>query len=173
MSAMGGGGLARRAAARGRLAHALAVVVSTALLGVAVTSCTTAPTGLGPPESPCFRSLPAASLAVHHRGLFSGVRYLTGHELVEDLRSKTAAPAYWIPNVLMRERDKICAVAYRGTFAPALVSLPWPPTVTSVKLALVVVKQRDSTVLVTILLEKAPLGLTNVFPSLGRTPVLR
>jgi hypothetical protein len=165
----GAGARRVRAGSAARVPPLLAALVL-ALLGA---SCATRSSGIGAPESPCFRSLAAASAAVHATGRFAGVRYLTSHQLAVALRNGSKAPPAMLPPELVRDRDRVCVVAYRGEYGPSHVSVPWPPTVASARLAVVVVRQRNSAVVVTILLEKEPVGFARVFPAIGGTPVLR
>ncbi len=150
-----------------------APLLAASVLALSAAGCATRASGLGAPESPCFRSLPAASVAVQHRGRFAGVKYLTNRQLVTVLRTGGKAPASFLPPALEHSRDHVCVVAYRGLYGPAQVAHPWPPTVASASLALVVVDQDKSDVLDTVLLQKLPIGFARVFPALGRTPALR
>ncbi|HTW99934.1 MAG TPA: hypothetical protein VMD59_14220 [Acidimicrobiales bacterium] len=155
---------------RSRQVGAFAAAVALAL---GASACAARVSGIGAPESPCFRSLPAASLAVHRHGRFAGVRFLSVAELASALRSSRTAPATRLPPALAHRADQICAVAYRGAYEPSSVKAAWPSTVPGARLAVVIVRQRDSVVLVTILLTRPPIGFSRTFPAIGRTPALR
>lgn len=168
--------------ARGRTAGSRSATLAVAglVLGsVLLSSCTPASNAIGAPESPsCLRSIPAARLAVHGVGRFAGVRYLSARQLTADLRASEdlrhePRPRPGIPVALTSQRTSICLVAWRGRFESGKVLAGWPPDRPPGRLALVVVRQHDAKVLVTIILEHAPIGLARVFPHLLETPVLR
>jgi hypothetical protein len=144
-----------------------------AALALAASGCAASGSGIGAPESPCFRSLPAARLAVHDEGRFSGVRFLSVAQLSSALRTSKTAPAGQLPPALAQRGAEICAVAYRGSYGHSSVKAGWPAGALRARLAVVVVRQRDSAVLVTILLERSPIGFSRTFPAIGRTPALR
>jgi hypothetical protein len=110
---------------------------------------------------------------VGHHGRFSGVRFLSVAQLASALRTSKTAPVGELPPSLAHRGVEVCVVAYRGAYRSSSVKAAWPPGTPVARLAVVVVRQRDSTVLVTILLERAPIGFSRTFPSLGRTPSLR
>jgi hypothetical protein len=119
-----------------------------------------------------------AKRAVHGIGLFAGVRYLVAKDLRADLRASTERGAKRhheerVPPALLAARSAVCIVAWQGHFAPSTVLAGWSPHQRSGSLAIVVVRQRDDHVLVTMVLEHAPLGLSRVFPHPLETPLLR
>ncbi len=166
-------GVSRGRPAGSRLPRRLLSTLAMMALALATASCTATSAGVGSPESPCFLALPAAKSAVHGRGHFSGVRYLTGDQLATALRSGPAGRRA-VPAVLDAQRASgICAVAYRGRYRRGGVVQSWPTGGRRVsRIAVVVVRQKDGTVLVTMLFEREPIGFVRVFPSLGKTPSL-
>lgn len=166
---------ARRAAGRGRrIVPALAALALAGLLS----ACAPHIDAIGPPESPCFRSLAAASRAVQGHGKFSGVRFLTVAALTKDLRTsktdKVSVPPELTSYRARAAQSKVCVVAYRDRYLRSrLESSVWPRRARRGRLVVVVVRERDQQILVSFLLDRAPIGFARVFPALGGTPALR
>ncbi len=100
---------ARRAAVRRKVIASLAIVVVSA---AAIGGCTASRNGLGNHDNACFRVLPEALAAVHHRGHFAGERYLAPKALIVQLHHVV------VPDALA-DASKVatCLVAFTGRFS--------------------------------------------------------
>ena len=134
--------------------------------GLLASGCTSPRNTLGTRESSCFKALPVARAAVHDRGRFAGVRYLTGDVLARALGA-LHPPERGVPHRTDSRHVGICVVAYAGHFDAAAVRDGRPAGARSGNLALVVVRARDERLLVTIVIEKAPVRLTRLYPDIG------
>lgn len=146
---------------RRRATAALAGLVVAA--GLLLGACTSPRNALGTPASRCFKVLPAARLAVHGKGHFTGVRYVTTADLVRSLHALHPA-LLGLPSGVAPLRTEVCLVAYTGHFAASTVVRDWPARTRSGRLALVVVRARDGRVLATIVLAKLPLRFSHLSP---------
>ncbi len=164
---------------RGRLGVRLAALACVSgLLG----GCTPASNAIGPPESSkCLLAIAASRAAVHGRGRYAGVRYVSARSLAADLKASTELkalkkgqpPRHRVPPALAAVRSAVCVVAWRGSFDPHAVRAGWPPRHRLGRLAIVVVRQHDVHVVVTLVLDHPPLALARMFPHLLETPLLR
>jgi hypothetical protein len=139
---------------------ACAVVVTVAGL---FAGCTASRNGLGTHDSVCFRVYPEARAAVHDRGKFAGERYLPPRALILQM------PRANVPDALVdASRVATCLVAFTGHFTASTVELGWAPRGGAGRIAIVVVRQRDSKLLATVVLERIPpkLVFAHVFPNL-------
>ena len=134
--------------------------------GLLAAGCTSPRNALGTRESSCFKALPVASGAVHDLGHFAGVRYLTADVLARALAS-LRPPEKGVPPRARRRRSGICVVAFSGRFDASTVVDGRPPGIVGGEVALVVVRARDERLLATIVLTKAPLRLTRLYPDIG------
>lgn len=144
-----------------RVLVALTVLVA----GGVLSGCTSPRDVLGPKESPCYRAIAVAKLAVRGAGSFSGVRELSVKSLLAALEQGRPGPSD-IPVRLVRAQDGLCLVAYRGRYSDSNVTHAWPLDPAPDRYAVVVVREAEATVVTTILVRKAPLRLTKVFPPL-------
>jgi hypothetical protein len=151
---------ARRARVLGRVFASLAIVVASA---GAIGGCTASRNELGNHDNACFRVLPEALAAVHHRGDFAGERYLAPRALIVQLHNVV------VPDALA-DASKVatCLVAFTGRFSVSDVKRGWSPTGSSGRIAIVVVRQRDLVLLATVVLGRIPprLVFAHVFPRL-------
>jgi len=151
---------ARRAGFRRKVFASMAMVVVSA---AAIGGCTASRNGLGNHDNACFRVLPEALAAVHHRGHFAGERYLAPKALIVQLHHVV------VPDALA-DASKVatCLVAFTGRFSVSDVNRGWAPTGSSGRIAIVVVRQRDLVLLATVVLGRIPprLVFAHVFPRL-------
>ncbi len=150
----------------GAVARAVLAVLVVALAAVFAGGCTTARNSLGPKDSACFRVLPEAEAAVHHKGKFSGVRLTTAQILLTDLRKKPHPIAPIVEKALVQEakdhpKSSLCLAAYKGSFDPSTVELGWSPTGQKGPWALVAIRLPSAVVVATIVLEKTPLSVSD------------
>jgi hypothetical protein len=142
-----------------RLAAFLAVFVLAGSLG----GCTASRNGLGTHDSVCFRVYPQAVAAVRHQGRFAGIRYLPPRTLILDM------PGVAVPDELTdAARVATCLVAFKGHFNVSSVEQGWAPEQPVGRIAIVVVRQRDSALVATVVLSRLPprLVFAHVFPDL-------
>ena len=119
-----------------------------ALLAVGA-ACTAPRNSLNTPASSCFRSLPAAAAAVHHKGKLVGVRHV-----------KTDRLARRVPEVTATAERVVCVVAFEDDYGPGSVRATGPQR--SGRYAMVVVRNRDSKVLAVHLRDSLPLRFRHV-----------
>jgi hypothetical protein len=145
------------------LLFALALFAS----AIAIAGCTSARNALGPPESPCFRALPAANAAVNGKGHFSGVRYLTAKDVLSIVKRAEhfAGRKVHLPEDIARDKSAVCVVAYSGHFTSQTVANGWSPSGKPGTLAVVVVSVPSISVLATVVTRRPPLKLTRFLPS--------
>jgi hypothetical protein len=144
---------------RTRLVACVVVVTVVGLLA----GCTASRNGLGTHDSVCFRVYPEAFAAVHHHGKFAGERYLPPRALILQM------PRVKVPEALVEaSRVATCLVAFTGRFTASMVERGWAPRGRAGRIAIVVVRQRDSMLLATVVLERIPpkLVFAHVFPRL-------
>ncbi|HEX3460739.1 MAG TPA: hypothetical protein VHT49_07525, partial [Acidimicrobiales bacterium] len=111
--------------------------------------CTSARSNLGTSDSACFLSLPAATKAVGGHSKFIGVHLYT----LASLR-KNAPHLYAALPSLPATNQRICAIAFMGTFTKASVSQP--RGLASGTVAVVVLKTPSNQLLGTVLFNHAP-----------------
>ena len=154
--------LSRSGRARG-MKTALATLAAVLALLATVSGCTSSRNGLGTHDSACFRVLPEALTAVHDHGHLAGERYLPPRELIVSLHNVV------VPDAL-KDVSKVatCLVAFRGHFTVSNVEKPWAPSGNTGRIAIVVVRQRDSMLIATVVLGRIPprLVFAHVFPRL-------
>jgi hypothetical protein len=144
-----------RRARRGRWSIAFAVVA-----GASLTSCTSVHNSLGTHDSACFRVLPTADHAVGGQGAYRGVRLAPANTLVKDIHTqKQDKPGATVPPALVAaEKVPTCLVEYKGTFTLASLVDGWSPSgATTGTYVVVVVRQRDETLVAAVLLRREPL----------------
>jgi hypothetical protein len=142
-----------------RLAACVLVVSAAGLLA----ACTASRNGLGTHDSVCFRVYPEALAAIHGHGRFAGERYLPPRALIVDM------PGGGVPDALVdASRVATCLVAFTGHFTASSVERGWAPRGGAGRIAIVIVRQRDSMLLATVVLERIPrqLVFAHVFPGL-------
>jgi hypothetical protein len=138
-----------------RLASA---VVGGVLLAAGLTGCTSTRNSLGTSDNSCYLALPTASAAVHAHGRLLGVHLFT----LSSLRT-TAPHLYTDLSAGHVPPQKVCVVAYSGTFTRASVAKPLGRS--SGKLAVVVSETPSNKLLGTVIFLKAPLHFGH--PHLG------
>ena len=128
-----------------RRLHRMAVV---AAVGTAVmaSACAAPRNTLGTSSSTCFRALPTAKTAVHHKGRLVGVRRM-GRDNVTRV----------LPPMGTVHSRYVCVVGFRGPYQSGEVDAPGPSP--SGRYALVVVTHRGTTLLKTVLVDRLPLRL--------------
>ncbi|MCU1488749.1 MAG: hypothetical protein JWM85_154 [Acidimicrobiaceae bacterium] len=136
-----------------------------AVASVLASACTSPRDVLGPKESPCYRAVAVAHLAVEGAGRFSGVRQLDGKSLLMALSAdRIAHPG--VPQRIRANKDALCLVAYRGHFSASRVRSPWRVGTKPATYAVVLVTESDSKVVATLLLGRPPVRLTRFLPPL-------
>jgi hypothetical protein len=137
-----------------------AVIVALAgLLG----GCASARNELVSHDSVCFRVYPEALAAVHHHGRFAGARYLPPRALIVEKHR------VGVPDALSdAARVATCLVAFTGHFTASSVESGWAPSGTPGQIAIVVIQQRNSALVATVVLSRMPrpLVFARLFPSL-------
>jgi hypothetical protein len=124
----------------------LGVVGGAAAATLLAAACAAPRNTLGTSSSTCFRAIPTAKAAVHHKGKLLGVR-----------RMHRDTVARVLPAVgTVRPRD-VCVVGFRGPYRSDEVDAPGPGP--SGRYALVVVSHRGTTLLKTVLADRLPLRL--------------
>lgn len=137
----------------------LAAIVSVSAL--ALGGCTAPRDALGTPTSRCFKVLPEARTAMHGKGRFTGVRYVTMASLARAIE-RYAPRAVDVPIGAARSAAAVCVVAYSGSFESAKLARGWPSDASSGSLALVVIRANNARVLATVVLARAPIRLTRL-----------
>jgi len=140
----------------------LAAIAAVVVLAVLPAGCTAARNSLSTHDSLCFRVYPEALAAVHRHGRFAGARYLPPRALILEIH-------HAVPEALLDvSRVATCLVAFKGHFTATGVEKGWAPSAGPGQIAIVVVRQRDSRVLATVVLARIPprLVFAHVFPRL-------
>jgi hypothetical protein len=124
--------------------------------------CTASRNALSTHDSVCFRVYPEALAAVHDHGRFAGERYLPPHALTSGIH-KVAIPV----SLKAAARVATCLVAFTGHYTASSVEQCWAPNGPG-PVAIVVIRQRDSLLVATVVLTQMPrrLGFAHVFPRL-------
>jgi hypothetical protein len=126
--------------------HLLAAILAVALtLGLA-SACAAPRNTLGTRSSLCFRALPTAKAAVHHRGRLIGVRRVSDTELQRAF-----------PTADVEAKHSYCVVAFSGGYRAQDVDHPAGDP--AGRDAVVIVTARGTTVLHTFLVPRVPLRL--------------
>jgi hypothetical protein len=150
----------------GRIARAAGSAL-VALLGAAtLSSCTSVHNTLGTRDSPCFRVLPTAIHAVGGKGRYKGVRFAPANTLVLDIhRQRQDQPGMPVPpDLIAAEKVPTCLVEYQGNFTMGDLVAAWSPSGSTMgTYAIVVIRQRDSSLVASVLLRHEPLRFTD-FP---------
>jgi hypothetical protein len=131
--------------------------------GLVAGACVSPKDALGTHSSPCFRALAVGLDAVHGKGHFAGVRYLSARSLAADFSREGSTHA--TPPMTVALTSAVCVVAYNGSFEVRSVARGWSPQgLRRGRYALVVVDARRDVVDHTIVLQRPPLQLARVFP---------
>lgn len=147
-----------RAAASGAAAAA-AVLLGAVVLG----ACTSPRNALGTQSSRCFQALPAARAAVHDKGRFVGVRYLSASALLRALRAHHPELVD-VPRRLAAYRDGVCVVGYTGHYEADDLVRGSDAIAETGPLAVVVVRPDNHRVLASFVLVHPPIGLSRETP---------
>jgi hypothetical protein len=126
-----------------QMARVAGAAVAAALLASA---CAAPRNTLGTESSPCFRALPTAKAAVHHRGRLVGVRRVSRREV------ERAFPKADLPS-----GKQFCLVGFSGPFRAEDVDRAAGPD--GGRYAVINVTTRGTTVLGTFLVDRLPLRL--------------
>jgi hypothetical protein len=129
--------------------------------------CTSVRNTLGTRDSPCFRVLPTASRAVGAHGTYEGVRFAAADTLLPGIRSDHPSGTTVAPPSGMKtaQHTAVCLVEYKGSYQLTSVLDGWSPSgATAASYAVVIVKQSNDQVLVTVLLRRNPLRFARQFP---------
>jgi hypothetical protein len=152
----------RRLAVRGCLA-ALAL-----WCGVAVSSCTSVRNTLGTHVSACFRVLPEADQAVDQQGQYKGVHFEPVRSLLLDIHKQHLGSAADNPPAAIKQAEHfpVCLVEYNGNYQLAGLEDGWSPSgAPTGSYAIVVVRQSDSRVVATVLLQHEPERFSRTYPT--------
>ncbi|HWE69660.1 MAG TPA: hypothetical protein VG205_04825 [Acidimicrobiales bacterium] len=114
-----------------------------------IAGCTSARSDLGTSDSPCFLALPAATKAAGPHSRFSGVHLYTLASL-----QKKAPHLYQALSSEPASSQRICAIAFSGTFTRTSVSHPLG--LASGSVAVVVLKTPSNQLLGTVIFNHAP-----------------
>lgn len=155
-----------------RCSHPMPGAFAALLLAVTgLAGCTSVRNTLGGHDSPCFRVLPAASHAVGGKGKYQGVRFAAADTLLPGIRKEeptTGTPGTVVPppaGMHVAERSAVCLVEYKGDYQLESLTRGWSPSgVTRGSYAVVIVKQSNNEVLLTLLLRHNPLRFARQFP---------
>lgn len=123
----------------------LAVVVLVALV---LGGCAGPRNSLGTGSTACFRALPPAEAAVHHRGRYLGVR---------QVKASTVAKKH--PEFNQFGGTTLCVAAFQGTFGPGSVTSASPTR--SGSYALVLVDAKSAKLLGAFLADRLPLRFSH------------
>ncbi len=151
----------RRSSGWRLVATAIAALSLVAGLG----GCAVARNGLGTKINLCARVLPAARRDVGPGALFLGVRWLSGQTLVNavdkayEAKTGTSQVVTVPPGLVEVEHKMTCMVAFKGNFSPEGVKDPWAPLGSPYTSAIVVLRQSDSAIVVTVLSKHLPRAL--------------
>jgi hypothetical protein len=117
-----------------------------AVILVMVSACAAPRNTLGTHSSSCFRALPTAQAAVHHKGRLVGVRRVSASELQRAF-----------PSADVEAKHVYCVVAFSGDYRAQDVDQPAGDP--GGRDAVVIVTARGTTVLYTFLVPRVPLHL--------------
>ena len=146
-----------------RVGRAVALSVALVLSAALVSGCTASRNGLSTHDSVCFRVYPEAYAAVYHHGRFAGTRYLGPRALVVELRHVV------VPDAISDAfKMATCLVAFTGHFSVSTVEKGWAPGGGPGRIAIVIIRQRDLSLVSTVVLGRIPprLVFAHVFPQL-------
>ena len=129
----------RVAAALRRALTGLAVVAA----AVPLASCGARGAALGTTSNACFHAIPAAADAVRHQGKLAGVRLVDARRL------------HRLPEHQQLGANRVCLVAYSGSYRPADVDHPLDRT--EGPYAIVAVSPNGRQVLGTVIVHRLPL----------------
>ncbi len=138
----------------GRRARAVAAGFLLVLGGATLSACTSARNTMATPVSACYRALPVAATAVHHRGRFAGVRLV-------DARALAARPglAQVVAGHGTASLRSVCVVVFRGSYRPSAVdAVAGAPSTAARPYAAVLVALPGDRLLGTVLLTRPPWG---------------
>jgi hypothetical protein len=125
-------------------------LVTCLVAGCLLVGCSSARSDLGTSDSPCFRALPAASEAIHHRGALAGVQLFT----LASLHRRTPQ-LYSALDSSAQPTGQVCVIEYTGSFAESSVSRPFGSP--SGRLAVVVLQAPSNRLIGTVILDHPPL----------------
>jgi hypothetical protein len=135
----------------------LALVLSMAVAAAGAGACGAGRGILGTNTSPCFLALPVAQRAVKDRGSLDGVRLVDVGRLTGrgDRALRELLDLLPIPS-----SHQVCLVAYRGSYPPSQVELPFGPVPASGvgRYAIAVVTIPKSVLLGTFVVQREPLS---------------
>lgn len=141
----------RRGSGRFAATVAAGVVSAAALAG-----CVSPRNALGTTSNPCFRAVPVASTAVHHRGKLAGIRLVGTKELgryphILDLLTSRVGNRF----------RQVCVISFHGAFRLDAVQRPAGrgPTSGVGPVAIVVVSSPQNRLIATFVTEREPLPL--------------
>jgi hypothetical protein len=134
------------------VARRVRAIVGCVVLATVVTACTTARSDLGTSVGSCYRSLPAATRAVHGSGHLLGVQEFTVGWL-----HRHAPGLYRELATNQAPGKRVCAIAFSGHFEAA--SVTGPRGLASGQLAVVVSTESGSHLLGTVIFAKPPLRI--------------
>ena len=118
---------------------------------------------LGPGASICFRALPPAAAAVHHRGELVGVRLTSGRRTGRLFRGAPGVPS--VPSVTPPSTrvaapaatpNRLCLVAYRGGYRAGDVDHLAPASNQAGRYAIIWVSLRTDRVVAAFLVDHLP-----------------
>lgn len=149
---------ARRPATAGRrLRSGVGALLLAAAAAVALSGCTSARNALGTPVDTCYRALPVAARAVHHRGSFSGVLLLGRGAL---------APADSLGALVARRGGpsvrSVCVVVFHGSYDRGDVRDPADTAAGTRRWGVVLVSTPANRLLGTVLVAKPPFNLRDL-----------
>jgi len=134
--------------------------MATAVLALALGGCTPPRNALGTSSSQCFRALAVAPAAVHHRGRFAGVRYLSAASLAKAVEA-SAGRGYGLPRAIEANTAAVCVVRYRGSFEASGLTEEWPPGRKQGTVAAVVLVAKSDKLLATVLIDRQSVRFAN------------
>lgn len=123
------------------------LVLAAAVLGLG--GCGARGNSLGTTSSACFHAIPPAETSVGHHGKLIGVR----------LVKPSGAMLQRVPQLRVAADVKVCLVVFEGSFTPTSVAFPLDQSTGSY--VIVVCPPDGSRVLVSIVLDRLPLGFSH------------
>jgi hypothetical protein len=148
---------------RSKLIAAMTAVVAIAVFGGLLGGCAAPRNALSTHNSACFRVYPEAAAAVRRHGHFAGAQFVAPNELIIELKHVA------VPDALQdASRAATCLVAFNGHFSVSGVERGWSPSGRPGRVAIVVILQRNLSVVATVVLGGIPprLVFAHVFPKL-------
>ena len=156
------GGQRRRGAGWARSARALGALVVAATV---LSACSATRAVLAPRVDVCYRAVPVAKSAVGGKGRLVIVAHTDTRSLLRTI--ERAGGPRRPPEALAVRTQRVCVIAYRGRYAARDVREAWVIGPAPDRFAVVVVRDRDTRTLATILVGARPRTLVRALSLTG------